>query len=358
MRKKLFALIIVLFAFVAIPVFAADDSSNVTAISTPIVRVSLNGSNQVITQQTLDSAVEYYSAQGYQVSSDEILQDLIYNTLIEMAVYSESNYPSEEELNSLGNYLLNYQLSYIAASYGVEFENQEEWDNFILENTGYSLEEYANMLLMDYLPDYLLEKYINQNYQKVFETYAVTDEMVEEIFAEQYPDGYTSGPYVRLAHIFFNLAGSDKATKLADANKVYTSLKLDTVSFEEAAKNSDDESHLEDAGVLSGYYDSYYLSNMFGISETSIETVLSTEVGKITKPIEGANGYHIFKVLEYIPQETVGLDGIQDLNVPEATVRESLKNYLAEQYQGYAFQMAYNQMCSDLLEAATIKKLK
>lgn len=324
-----------------------SDSSVITeTVSKPVVKVG----ETIVYQNEIDETVKAYASQGIQLTSEEVINQVIIPEILlrDLATECSSKYTSEE----LSQKAL-YSIAYEAANYyGIQLTTQEEFEQYVAELYGVSLSEYASQVLMSAI----IQDYIVENYSSILEQYKVTDETIVDFYAkniEENPDTFLIGPFAEIAHIFVEF-GEDKISALTEITQILTNIKAGKISFEDACVASDDEEHTDNGGVLRGFYEkgSTDISNSFG--NKASDAIFALNVGEMSNVIEGVYGYHIFKLISYTPEYKIGLDDPFNPN-STSTLREYLGSYLSYQNTAYALQVAQTQLRADLVAKATIK---
>ncbi len=344
--KKIAALLIAL-AFgliVALPAFSA--------ISTPVVRVTLTKAT-VITQEQLNEKVALYKeAYGEEMDSAAVLDAMVSDELLKQAMERDGYVLNDDAKNEL----LAAQKAQIEEQYGVKLTD-EQFANVILSNYGVDLDTFK---------DYIAEQYTVQNYvlttkADMFTSDAVspTNAEVEE-FYKRNRTSFISPENVKLSHIYFEVksdaSDADKASILKKATDVSNQIKAGKISFEKAVTQySDDKNSIDKAGDI-GWLAINDTDNIKAMGQNFFDEVFKLDTGDVSSVIESNAGYHIVKVSIHNDTKILALD---DKTSPtsDITVRDYIANVLYENKMNAVFQQAYMSLISDLKKSASIRYL-
>ena len=136
---------------------------------------------------------------------------------------------TEDQINSITS-------AYIvqtAAAYGYTISTGEEAENFVMALYGLTIDEYANLVIAQYL----LETYIEQNYAEYLEAVpGPTEEQILQLYNDNL-DTFEAVAAARVAHIFmqFGEKESDNAAVLSTMQSIKKRIDSGELTFEKAA---------------------------------------------------------------------------------------------------------------------------
>lgn len=184
---------------------------------------------------------------------------------------------------------------------------------------------------------YAVPDYVNVEYVVLDEGAAraavptPSDDDLQDYY-EQNKDRFSSTGRAHIAHILVSLAqGADEQQRAQahdQAQELATLAKQEPESFAELAKE-----HSQDAGSASEGGDLGWLSQGTLPQELD-QAIFSLNAGEISDVIEGADGYHIFKIVDIEPEQ------IQSFaEVREKIVDEVIEQLAADQFADMATQL-------------------
>ncbi len=322
-------------------------SSSIVKEGTPIVRVNLT-KNDVVTQQDLDEAYDYYKEiYGKELTSEDVLDALIDDIIFKQGAERDGYSLNEDQKNNL----FATQKKTMEEQAGQKISD-EDFDKYLQNNTGMSVEDYKEYLASQYI----LQSYVMGVKKEQIENVEIpTEDQIKKLYEENV-DQFVTPDYVKISHIFFQF-GDNKTADYSKAVNVLNQIKNGSITFEKAAQSySEDESTKGDSGLIDGWIEaenSYY-SQMFG--EKAVEEIFKLNPGEYSDVVEGALGYHIFKLTSKRDGKQLTLDDAVNPNVT-TTLREYLMQTVYEQETSVAFQNAYLELVQDLRSQASIKYL-
>ncbi len=332
-------------------------STELSTLATPIYRVELYDT-KTITQQEVNEAISYYSAQlGYAVTEEEVIDDLVSTTLVNQAIEKDLKDGKIDIYNGDFNDFVSYRLQVLAANYGVELKSEEDATNF-LSQFGMTYNNFAEELLTEWAT----EKYID-NYSggKLSNISTPSNAEIQEFF-DSNRTMFVSDEYVMPAHIFFSTGeGKNKAEQQRLANTVYNNIRSGRISFEKAVSDYSEDDGSRDVGGNLNYWVSRSDEDMVAaFGDAALKALFALKKGEVSSVVEGPQGFHIFKCLDRNDARLLSLDDKfnPNANSDSYTVRYLISQQLrANKYQQIYLE-TYAKAIEDLKSRATLKSLK
>ncbi|MCQ2397764.1 MAG: peptidyl-prolyl cis-trans isomerase, partial [Sphaerochaetaceae bacterium] len=246
-------------------------SSSIVKEGTPIVRVNLT-KNDVVTQQDLDEAYDYYKEiYGKELTSEDVLDALIDDIIFKQGAERDGYSLNEDQKNNL----FATQKKTMEEQAGQKISD-EDFDKYLQNNTGMSVEDYKEYLASQYI----LQSYVMGVKKEQIENVEIpTEDQIKKLYEENV-DQFVTPDYVKISHIFFQF-GDNKTADYSKAVNVLNQIKNGSITFEKAAQSySEDESTKGDSGLIDGWIEaenSYY-SQMFG--EKAVEEIFKLNPGE------------------------------------------------------------------------------
>lgn len=206
-----------------------------------------------------------------EISGNEVLETLIAETLVDLEVEKLEIEITQEEIDE--------EIAALEEQY-----NGEEGLNNALANSGTTMEELEEQIVMNLKIQQLVAPYIE-----------VTDEQVESYFEENI-DLLGQPEQVRARHILVETQ--------EEADEIHERI-MDGEDFEELAKEHSTDGSAEEGGDL----------GLFGrgqMVEEFEEAAFSMEVDEISEPVESQHGFHIIKVEEKVEAVEANLEDVED----------------------------------------------
>lgn len=206
-----------------------------------------------------------------EISGNEVLETLIAETLVDLEVEKLEIEITQEEIDE--------EIAALEEQY-----NGEEGLNSALANSGTTMEELEEQIVMNLKIQQLVAPYIE-----------VTDEQVESYYEENI-DLLGQPEQVRARHILVETQ--------EEADEIHERL-MDGEDFEELAKEHSTDGSAEEGGDL----------GLFGrgqMVEEFEEAAFSMEVDEISEPVESQHGFHIIKVEEKVEAVEANLEDVED----------------------------------------------
>ncbi|MGN1190142.1 MAG: peptidylprolyl isomerase [Candidatus Ornithospirochaeta sp.] len=332
--KKTFAIISILL-IVTLSLSAAT-------ISSPAATVNLT-KNKVITMDTLNKEVEFYTNNGVSVQQLDVLNSLIDEILIEQGAARDGYSVSDSEVEQL----------YASQKASVESQagatlTDAEFAALVAESYG-SVEEYKSYLKLQYLT----QIYVSGAKADVLNNVAEPTDKEIKTWYRQNSSNFTLPERVRLSLIAMEKTG-DSATdskKLATLQACYNDIKSGKITFEKGVQlYSEDTSSLSIGGDWGFMADT--TSTRTNMGDDFVETVMLMDAGDIEGVFETPYIYAIVKCTVHSDPTVLGLnDTIEEYGI---TVNEYIRQGLLYQNSQYAFINAYNELIADLRSQAKI----
>lgn len=317
-------------------------SVSAVTISSPAATVNLT-KNKVITMDTLNNEVAFYTNAGYSVSKMEVLNSLIDEILIEQGASRDGYSVKDSDVELL---YLNQKQS-IEAQAGQTFTDEEFAS--IVEDSYSSVSEYK---------EYLRSQYLTQLYVsgvKSAEINNVKEPTESEIktWYRQNSSQFMMPEMVRLSIIAKEITG-DSATdskKKAELDNAYKLIKNGTLTFEKAVQQySEDTSSLSNGGDWGFMSDNQTTRASMG--DSFVDEVMLLDAGDISGVFTTPNLYLIAKCTVHQDPKVLTLnDTIEEYGI---TVHDYIYQGLLYQNSQYAFLEAYNSLLSELRSQAKI----
>lgn len=182
------------------------------------------------------------------------------------------------------------------------------------------------------LPDYVNVEYVVLNEQAARQAVAApNDEQLREYY-EQNKDRFRSAARAHVAHILIAVAAGaaeeDRNAALAQAQDLATQAQENPEGFSTLA-----QTHSQDGGSAAQGGDLGWL-NQGALPGALDEAIFSLSPGAVSDVVEGADGYHIFKIIDVRPEQ------VQDFaEVREAILDEVIEQFAAEHFAEMATQL-------------------
>jgi len=281
------------------------------------------------------------------ISRDQVVDALISEILIRQAAERDNISVDQESLESI----IEQQKREVEAQLGRTL-SQQEFSEIIKQETRYTWTEYRDQLETQLLQ----QSYITQKKRSLFESInPPTQPEVEALYREN-ATNFTNPEYVRISHVFVQIANKTESDAEAARNKIDEArkkLQSGEMSFDDLVlKYSEDEKSKfrgGDVGFLT--VDNQQIRSVYG--RDFVNKVFALDKGEVSGIIESNIGFHIVKITEHQRPK------ILDLNDPIApdnptTVREYLRNRLYQQRQQQVLQQATQEVIEELRAEAEI----
>lgn len=317
-------------------------SVSAVTISSPAATVNLT-KNKVITMDTLNNEVAFYTNAGYSVSKMEVLNSLIDEILIEQGALRDGYSVKDSDVELL---YLNQKQS-IEAQAGQSFTDEEFAS--IVEESYSSVSEYK---------DYLKSQYLTQLYVsgvKSAEVNNVKEPTESEIktWYRQNSSQFMMPEMVRLSIIAKEITGDSvvDSKKKAELDNAYNLIKNGTLTFEKAVQQySEDTSSLSNGGDWGFMSDNQ--TTRLSMGDSFVDEVMLLDAGDISGVFTTPNLYVIAKCTVHQDPKVLTLnDTIEEYGI---TVHDYIYQGLLYQNSQYAFLEAYNSLVSELRSQAKI----
>ena len=336
--------IIILAALLLAVIFAAPAFS---AISTPLVRVTLT-KTVVITQEQLDQKFEEYKeTYGDSISKDDVLDAMISDELLSQAMVRDGYVLSEEQKDEL----LASQKQNIEQQLGMALTD-EQFEYVLQTQAGTDVATYR---------EYLAEQYLVQAYVTNMKADMFADESLIpsdadiETFYKKNKSSFISPENVKLAHIYFKF-NDDKNAAYKKATDVSNQIKSGKLTFEKAVSQYSEDTDSVASGGEIGWLAIEDTDTRQTMGDNFFDKVFQLDAGDVSDVIESNAGYHIVKVSVHNDTKILSLnDKISPTE--SATVYDYIKSYLYNQNINGMYQTAFTSLISDLSASANIKYL-
>ena len=329
------------------------DSSRITEIytgSTVLATVKWNSSETTdnITRSMVNETLEQYKEQGTELSAEEALDALVFQSLLSQFVKNLASTYTEEQINTV----VAQAIVEDAAQYGMTIRTEEEAENFLDTFYHMNVNDYASALLTTLI----LRSYIEENYYDYFKDIPEPSTIdIRNVYQDSI-DSFKAEASARIAHIFSAFGENETENKNIKNNLKNIKKQVDSgkISFEEAVvNNSDDAASKSNGGIISGWLTNGSDIGKAQLGDKAMKEIFKLKIGQLSDVVDGVQGYHIFKMVDYRPAKTLTLDDYIDLN-NEITVRDYIAATIKSSLYTSAFNQAYVQLLNDLKNDAEI----
>ncbi len=336
-------------AALLIMVIAAGAASAAT-VATPAATVNLIRTT-IIPKSDLEDAVNAAKAQGYQLSTLEVLQTLIENALLDQGAERAGIVISESEKNQL---LALYKTNVVEPQYGSMSD-----DDFkkLIEGSGMTIEEIKDSLAtMQRRRNYVLSA--KQSY---FTQDALTPTRGEiESYYRKNRSMFANSEAVRIALVIMT-KGEDAAeneAKLKTLQDVLSRIQSGKLTFEKAVSAYSEDAASRAQGGEVGWLpiDNEARRALFG--EALYDAAFALDDGEIAPQVVDSNiGYVIVKVMRHTPYKMPALDEALSPAYPEVTVAQSISSVLQQDKFENQLKKAAAELIAELTKQARINIL-
>jgi len=322
-----------------------------TSISNPIYKIELTEATY-ITEEDVQSAKEYLAEYyGSDITDSDALEYLINQILFNQAIVRAIKNEEIPLYDGTFNEYISYQLATYASYYGINLTTQEEAESF-LSQLGLTYEDFANEVLPEYAEQYFIENNSNGRLEAIP---APTEDEIKEFYNKNITY-FISAEAVQLSHIYFDF-GEDKSAAKVKADTASKNIS-NGLTFEDAVKiYTEDEATKETAGAFGVWISADDEGAISSFGENALNSVFKLAVGQVSGVVEGALGYHIFKVTDHKASTLLGLDDPFDYNY-SYTVSDIIAQQLYSNKQTVVYSEIYSDIMKALKAEATIKSLK
>lgn len=314
-------------------------------ISSPAATVNLT-KNKVITMETLNKEVEFYSSNGVEVSQLDVLNSLIDEILIEQGAARDGYSVTDSEVEQL----YASQKQSVEAQNGVSLTDAEFTS--LVEDTYGTVQDYKDYLKLQYLT----QIYVSGAKADVLAQVAEPTDSEIRAWYRQNSTTFTLPERVRLSLIAMEKTGDSAvdAEKKAKLEACYSDIKSGKITFEKGV-----QLYTEDTASLSNGGDWGFMadtsSTRASMGDKFVDTVMLMDAGDIEGVFETPYIYAIVKCTVHADPSILGLDDV--IEEYGLTVREYIRQGLTYQNSQYSFINAYNELLADLRKQAKINIL-
>jgi peptidyl-prolyl cis-trans isomerase SurA len=228
--------------------------------------------------------------------------------------------------------------------------NEAQFRAQVEQQTGEAYTQYV-----ENVTDELIKlQFVQQRQASLFQSQSVPNEADIQSFYEENATSFTNPAMVRFEHVYIDLRGlDDEARRRAreTLDELYRRVRNGVTSFDSLMEESLDDPR------FSGDDFGYLLRNdprgVQLLGRTFIDQVFALDEGDTEGIVESNAGVHIVNVLDKRGPRILGLD---DPILPgqSVTVRQQIRNLLAQQQQQAVLQQAVDGVVADLREEAEI----
>lgn len=327
----------------------------------PAAFISLYGEKTAIGMTELNQKVASYKAAASQNGGDasQFTQGNVLDIMInDQLVLIAAKHEGLEVTDSLKDNLYTSQFSSAVQQYkqqsGVTL-TQEAFDKQVVSAYG-SVDNFKTTLAQQYL----LGQYLKKKQPDLMDSnVTVSDDDIKSFYRSNATQ-FVNPECAKVAQIFIPFDKDDStqdAKNKALMEKLHGEIENGDITFEKAvAQYSKDEGSVNNGGEIGWVTmdDTQNIKKLLG--DTFFNACMETDVGKISDVITSTSGYHIIKVLSHVQAKFLKID---DPINPDSktTVRDYISNYLKQQQAQKNYQLAINNVVTDLRKQATITKL-
>lgn len=349
MKTRKNIIVTVLALFISLALSAAPLTGGSTLLGTPAATVNLIR-NHAITNEEVDAAMAEYEAAGANIDRSQVLNIMINDEVFLQGAERDGIEITDQMLDQV----LAQQRASIEAQVGQRLSD-EQYESIVQSQTGMSYEEYRENAREQLLVNQYLSQVKGAEIQEKVNNLQISDNAIETYYRRNRQSFY-SPENVRLAHIFIpktddEAENSSNAALLVD---VAEKIKNGETTFEQAVQDYSQDAQSKSIGGDIGWLTMDNQSARAGLGDAFVDAVVTMRAGEISGMLESNLGYHIVKVSVHNDGRILNLD---DPISPEdsTTVRDFIRQGLAQQEANNIMATALNEMINDLRSEARIR---
>jgi parvulin-like peptidyl-prolyl isomerase len=316
-------------------------------LNRPVAVVRLTETANLGLRELTDQLTLFEAQAGRTLTDQErrLILDAMVNDLLLLQAARRARITVSQ--SDVQNYL-NAQRAQFSQALGQQL-NEGQFRAQVEQQTGESFEQYVQSVT-----DELVKlQYVQQQQASLFQSQGAPSEAQIRAFYEENATSFTNPAMVRFEHLYIDLRGGDASRDEAreTLDQLYRQVRSGDATFDELM-----EASLDDARY-SGDDFGYLLRNdprgVQLLGRSFVDTLFGLTEGRIEGVLESSAALHIVRITDKRGPRILQL-GDPILPGQSVTVRQQIRNLLAQQQQQQLLQQAVDGVVADLREEAEI----